>query len=68
MCVGPGQARIVDGLMAWVERRRQLDVEAWLDRLANCWVPVHGWLAWVLLALTLDHVIGACLRGGWWPR
>lgn len=68
MLVGPGQARIVDALMNWVERRRQLDVEFWLDRLANCWVKVHGWLAWLLLALVLDHVVGSCLRGGWWPR
>jgi len=68
MLVGPGQTRIVDGLMNWVERRRQLDVEFWLDRLANSWLKVHGWMAWALLLLVLDHVIGFCYRGGWWPR
>src|SRR5262249_28585474 len=65
MVVGPGQARIVDGLMSWVERKRRLDLEFWLDGRANCWLRVHGWASAVLLALVIDHVIGSVRLGGW---
>jgi hypothetical protein len=64
--VGPNQARLVQRLMKWVERRRQLNVEQWLDRLANCWLWAHGWAAVVLLVLVADHVIGSIHSAGWW--
>ncbi|HKI35947.1 MAG TPA: hypothetical protein VKA46_29090 [Gemmataceae bacterium] len=62
--VGPDQVHIVEALMRWVNRRRQLNVEQWLDRLANCWLWVHGWAAVVLLALVIDHIVGSFLLVG----
>ena len=64
VALGPSQARVVQQLMQWVERRRQVNIEDWLDRLANCWLPVHGWVAVVLLILMVDHVVGSIWFGG----
>jgi hypothetical protein len=62
--VSPRQGLIVDQLLLWVERRRLLNVEAWLDRLATVWLTVHGAVSAVLLVLVADHVLGSIRYGG----
>jgi hypothetical protein len=62
--VPPRQGRVVDQLLRWVERRRQLNVEAWLDRLATVWLSVHAVSAAALLVLVVDHILGSIRFGG----
>jgi hypothetical protein len=58
------QHRALDQLVKWLERKRRLDLEIWLDRLATAWLGVHGIAALVLLVLVIDHVLGSIRFGG----
>ncbi|HEX5269566.1 MAG TPA: hypothetical protein VFW33_03715 [Gemmataceae bacterium] len=62
--VGPCEGRALDQLLRWVERRRQLNREEYLDRLATLWLRLHGLAAAALLVLALDHVLGSLRFGG----
>ena len=56
----------LDQFRRWVDRRRELNLEDWLDRLANGWLWVHGLAAALLFALVIDHVVGSIRFGGFW--
>jgi hypothetical protein len=62
---GPGQYALIDQLWDWVQQRRQMDLEFWFYRLARAWVYFHAPAAWVLLILTLRHVLTSVYYGGW---
>ncbi len=53
------QKKLLNQLLKWVERRRRLNVEEWFDRLAYRWLWIHGFLAALLGALVIDHVVGS---------
>jgi hypothetical protein len=60
----PSQAGMIKQLWDWVERRRQMDLEYWLHRLARAWLWAHGPAAWPLLALAVYHVVSSLYYGG----
>jgi hypothetical protein len=62
--VDRGHAGTIKQLWDWVERRRQMDLEYWLHRLARVWLWAHGPLAWPLLVLVLYHTVWAVYYGG----
>ncbi len=59
----PDQAGMIKQLWDWVERRRRMDLEYWLHRLARSWLWVHGPAAWPLLVLVLYHVVSSLYYG-----
>jgi hypothetical protein len=59
------QAGVIDQLWAWVEERRQIDLEYWFHRLARLWLWVHGPVSAALLALALAHVYLSIYYTGW---
>jgi hypothetical protein len=60
----PEQAGMIDQLWDWVQRRRQMDLEYWLQRLARAWLLIHVPAAWPLLVLVLYHVAWSIYHGG----
>jgi hypothetical protein len=59
------QAVVIDELWAFVEERRQMDLEFWFHRLARLWLWVHGPVSAALLALVLAHCTLSVYYTGW---
>jgi hypothetical protein len=62
--VAPEHHGPIDQLWEWVQRRRRMDLEFWLHRLARAWLLVHGPASWALLVLVIVHVVSSLYYGG----
>lgn len=60
----PEEGVVVETLWAFVQKRRDLDVEYWFHRLTRIWLLVHGPAAWALLILVIVHAISSVYYGG----
>lgn len=63
--IAPATAQgMVEQLWLWVLRRRALDREYRLHRIARLWVGVHALAAWALFVLVADHIVASVRYGG----
>lgn len=62
--VEPDQQGVVRAFWKMVQKRRAINREYRVHRLAKLWLWVHGPAAWALLILVLAHVVSSIYYGG----